>query len=99
MPQLLIDYYRAIEDGSAKMLDAARRQDWDDVLRCEGACTLLIGQLRCAAQAQSLLPQQQQEKTRIMQRILRNDAQIRSLTEPWLPQLEHLLKGQPQMMH
>ena len=34
-----------------------------------------------------------------MQRILRNDAQIRTLAEPWLAQFEHLFEGQPLVMH
>ena len=33
MPQMLIDYYKAIEDSSAKMLAAAKAEDWDGVVR------------------------------------------------------------------
>jgi flagellar protein FliT len=32
-------------------------------------------------------------KTRIMQRILLNDAEIRNLAEPWLSDLEKMLAG------
>ncbi|MCW5222383.1 flagellar protein FliT [Verminephrobacter aporrectodeae] len=93
MSQGLIDCYKAIEDSSARMLDAARRRDWDAVLRCEGACAVLIGQLRLKAQEQALAPEQRSEKARIMQRILRNDARIRCLAEPWLAQFEQLFAG------
>ena len=99
MPDMLIDYYKAIEDSSAKMLEAAKLKDWDGVVRYESACAVLIEQLRYEAQAQDLPPEQRREKMRIMQRILRNDAQIRCLAEPWLAQFEHLFDGQPQMMH
>jgi flagellar protein FliT len=61
MSHMLIDYYKAIEDSSAKMLEAAKLKDWDGVVRY--------------------------------------DAQIRCLAEPWLAQFEHLFEGQPQMMH
>ena len=98
-PEMLIDYYKAIEDSSAKMLEAARHRDWDEVVRYEGACAVLIEQLRYRSQDQDLEPEQRKEKTRIMQRILRNDAQIRILAEPWLAQFEHLFEGQPQVMH
>src|SRR6218665_1747583 len=54
----LMDYYKAIEDSSAGMLDAARREDWDAVLRYESACAVLIGQLRFQAQLQPLRPEQ-----------------------------------------
>jgi len=96
---MLIDYYKAIENSSAKMLEAARLKDWDEVVRCEGACAVLIEQLRYQSQQQELEPAQRKEKARIMQRILRNDAQIRVLAEPWLTQFEHLFEGQLQVMH
>ncbi len=95
----LIDYYKAIEDGSLRMLMAAREENWDEVVRCEGACAVLIEQLRHASQDQQLSPEQRKEKARIMQRILRNDAEIRCLTEPWLSQFEHILESRPQMLH
>ena len=47
MSHMLIDYYKAIEDSSAKMLEAAKLKDWDGVVRYEGACAVLIEQLRC----------------------------------------------------
>ncbi len=34
-----------------------------------------------------------------MQRILRNDAQIRCLAEPWLEQFDNQFAGQPQLLH
>ncbi|KAF1047627.1 flagellar protein FliT [Xylophilus sp.] len=99
MPERLIDYYKAIEESSHKMLEAARSRDWDEVVRHEGACAVLIEQLRYRSRVEELPPEQRREKTRIMQRILRNDAQIRCLAEPWLSQFEHLFEGQPQTMH
>src|SRR6218665_1545854 len=91
----LMDYYKAIEDSSAGMLDAARREDWDAVLRYESACAVLIGQLRFQAQLQPLRPEQRRGKSRIMQRILRQDARIRCLAQPWLGRGEQsgIVKG------
>ncbi|MBL8340735.1 MAG: flagellar protein FliT [Rubrivivax sp.] len=48
-PQLLT-YYEAIERASADMLNAARAGNWDEVVKLEGACVLLISQLKHAAQ-------------------------------------------------
>lgn len=89
----LIDFYRAIEDSSVKMLEAAKLKDWDGVVRYEGACAVLIEQLRFEAREKELLPEHRKEKVRIMQRILRNDAQIRVLAEPWLATLEQIQMG------
>lgn len=91
MPAKLIDYYKAIEDSSRKMLDAAKARDWDEVVRYEGACAVLIEQLRFRAQELELPPEHRSEKVRIMQRILRNDAEIRCLAEPWLSQFDRLM--------
>lgn len=99
MSTMLIDYYKAIENSSQKMLEAAQSKNWDEVVRYESACAVLIEQLRFKAQEQELLPEQRKEKTIIMQRILRNDAQIRCLAEPWLTQVEHMFDGNPQMVH
>lgn len=99
MPQMLIDYYKAIEDSSHKMLDAARQEDWDQVVRFEGACAVLIEQLRARAHTEELLPEQRSEKTRIMQRILQNDAQIRYLAEPWLTHCEQSMDAGRPVLH
>jgi flagellar protein FliT len=95
----LLNYYEAIEQASAEMLAAARAGNWDQVVKLEGACVLLISQLKHAATKQGLAPEEAQLKTRIMQRILVNDAEIRMLAEPWLEDLDGILAGQPKTVH
>ncbi|MFT7723377.1 MAG: flagellar protein FliT [Roseateles sp.] len=95
----LINYYEAIERASADMLSAARTGNWDEVVKLEGACVLLISQLKAAAHERSLAPGESKLKTRLMQRILLNDAEIRHLAEPWLEDLDHLLHGQHRTVH
>jgi flagellar protein FliT len=34
-----------------------------------------------------------------MKRILVNDAQIRTLAEPWIEDLDRLMAGRPKMLH
>ena len=91
---MLIDYYKAIESSSAKMLEAAQNDDWDSVMRFEGACAVLIEQLRRRALSEELDPVARVEKTKIMLRILSNDAQIRCLAEPWISRLDRGLETQ-----
>jgi flagellar protein FliT len=104
-PQLL-NYYEAIERASADMLAAARAGNWDEVVKLEGACVLLISQLKHAAQDKGKAPgtgttelDVAKTKSRIMQRILVNDAEIRLLAEPWLQDLEETLAGQHRTLH
>ncbi|MEZ5644574.1 MAG: flagellar protein FliT [Burkholderiaceae bacterium] len=96
MEHTLLDYYKAIENASQKMLAAAQAENWDQVVKLEGACAVLIAQLRARSRTDQLQPEERKEKTRIMQRILRTDAEIRCLAEPWLNDLEQLMdnKGQ-----
>lgn len=96
----LLDYYKAIESTSTQMLAAAQVEDWDEVVRLEGACAVLIEQLRHEARQQVLPAEQRIEKNRIMLTILRHDAQIRNLAEPWLNDLDDLLTRQhPPLLH
>lgn len=91
----LLCYYEAIERASQDMVEAARTGNWDEVVKLEGACAVLIAQLKHAAAQRPLAPQESQLKSRIMQRILLNDAEIRHLAEPWLDDLEQILAGRP----
>ncbi|MEO3691295.1 flagellar protein FliT [Roseateles paludis] len=95
----LLTYYEAIEQASADMLNAARTGNWDEVVKLEGACVLLISQLKQAAHQQALAPDDARRKTRIMQRILLNDAEIRNLAEPWIDDLGHLIGTSATVVH
>ncbi len=95
----LLSFYEAIEQASADMLLAARAGNWDEVVKLEGACVLLISQLKNAARAKELQPAEARAKSRIMQRILVNDAEIRHLAEPWLQDLEETMAGQRRTLH
>jgi flagellar protein FliT len=99
MSNSVLSYYEAIEQASADMLHAARAGDWDQVVKLEGACVLLISQLKQAARELPLGQDEARLKSRIMQRILVNDAEVRNLAEPWLPDLHRLLHGKSSTLH
>jgi flagellar protein FliT len=95
----LISYYRAIEQASADMLAAARVGDWDQVVKLEGACVLLISQLKEASQTVQLDAETARAKSRILQRIVVNDGELRNLAEPWLPEIDRMMAGKPRILH
>lgn len=97
----LLGYYEAIESASRDMLQAARTGDWDTVVKLEGACAVLIAQLKLASESRTLGRDERALKSRIMQRILFNDAEIRTLTEPWLNDLSRMMGASidPKKMH
>ena len=69
------------------------------MIKLEGACALLISQLKRSASERALGTDEAQLKSRIMQRILVNDAEIRQLAEPWLDDLDDLLAGRLPTVH
>ena len=99
METQLLSYYEAIEQASADMLSAAKAGNWDEVVKLEGACVLLISQLKHAARTAPLDSDEAKAKSRIMQRILINDAEIRHLAEPWLQDLDDTLAGRNKTLH
>ncbi len=88
-----LSYYEALEQVSADMLMAARRGDWDGVVRFAGASSRLISQLQHAAQAIALSTEHRQSKSASMCRILANDAEVRRLAKPWFDKLDALISG------
>lgn len=99
MDTQLLSYYEAIEKASADMLNAAKSGNWDEVVKLEGACALLISQLKHAARQGPLDAEAAKAKSRIMQRILINDSEIRHLAEPWLQDLDDTLSGRRKTLH
>jgi flagellar protein FliT len=99
VPPEILHFYEAIEKASAEMVEAARAGQWDDVVRLEGACMVLISQLKHAAKEAQLDAEARRAKSRIMQRILVNDAEIRHLAEPWLGDLEQMMAGKLKTIH
>ncbi len=95
-----LDFYKAIESTSQAMLNAALVEDWDEVVRLEGACAVLIEQLRETSAHRDLSAEERAEKHRIMMTILRHDAQIRELVEPWIDDLGEMVEVQrPMRLH
>lgn len=95
----LLNYYEAIEHASHDMLEAARSGDWDTVVRLEGACAVLISQLKHAASQSPLPAEEMVLKGRIMQRILLNDAEIRNLAEPWINDISRMTSPNGEALH
>jgi flagellar protein FliT len=90
-PRPLIERYREVAQLSREMLDAARRDDWDEVARLEQRCKGLIEHLKRAAMVEPLNAAEQRRRIALLREILQDDAQIRIRAEPWLLELERLI--------
>ena len=72
------------------MVEAARSQDWDRLVRLERQVTSLRSALMKEEEG-SLSPPETERKRALIQHILDDDAEIRRHTEPWMEQLRQFL--------
>lgn len=88
--------YQQMSTLSAEMVEAARNGDWDRLIHLEktvaGLRDTLMAQDAAGIRDASAAPEQEQ-KSRLIQRILEDDAEIRRHTEPWMEKVRQFLGG------
>ena len=90
-PQELIATYEAILETSGHMLEAARQDDWEHLIALERKCSALVQNLIADPVQCELDGTTRKRKAEIIRRVLADDAQIRSITQPWMEELNALL--------
>lgn len=91
MPSQL-DLYQQMNALSARMVEAARANDWDLLIDLERDVAALRAALM-AEDAEILAPDEIERKRRLIQNILQDDAEVRRHTEPWMEQVRRFLGG------
>ncbi len=86
----MLTTYESLSELTGTMLNAARQGEWDDLAALEQRCQVHVGNLMRAAPVR-LNETEQRTKVAIIRTILKNDAQIRALTEPRLHELQQRL--------
>ena len=84
--------YRSISQLTGYMADAARGGDWDRLVELEQRYGALVQTLK-SAEPTPLALDMLQQKTKLIRKILADDAEVRALTEPWIGRLQALLSG------
>ena len=79
--------YETMCDVSTRMVEAARANDWDRLTTLEQDVaalrdTLAVNDLQGAPAP--LSPEERTRKVQLIRRILADDAEVRSYTEPWM---------------
>lgn len=88
----MLTAYESLSKLTGTMLNAARQGKWDELAALEQRCQGYVGSLMQAAPAPVPLNEtEQRTKVAIIRAILKNDAQIRALTEPRLHELQQRL--------
>lgn len=88
----VIGVYENVSQLTRQMLAAARLRDWDTLHRLERDCASQVSMLR-EGQTPSLSGELRAYKVRLLQSILADDREIRTITEPRMDQLSRLMQG------
>ncbi|RTL57836.1 MAG: flagellar protein FliT [Rhodocyclaceae bacterium] len=76
---------------SARMVEAARAQDWDQLVSLEKSVSRLRNSLGADDDNSRLSPGEIERKYVLIQRILEDDAEVRRHTEPWMEHVRQFL--------
>lgn len=88
-----IEIYEQMCALSTRMVEAARANDWDRLIDLERAVANLRDTLAQEAEDGAPDPRNMEKKRAMIQRILKDDAEVRRHTEPWMEQVRRFLTG------
>lgn len=88
-----IEIYEQMCTLSTRMVEAARANDWDRLIDLERSVASLRDTLAQEAEVGSADPVDMEKKRAMIQRILKDDAEVRRHTEPWMEQVRRFLTG------
>ncbi|HTJ92013.1 MAG TPA: flagellar protein FliT [Pararobbsia sp.] len=92
----LFSYYDAIIAVTVRMLDAARKDDWNQLFQLQGEYVRLVDEIRPIDARVALDEAERQRKHDLIRQILDNDAAIRDLASPRIARLSALIASDRQ---
>lgn len=88
-----LEIYEQMCALSTRMVEAARANDWERLIDLERSVASLRKTLLKEGENGAGNPQESERKRELIQRILRDDAEVRRHTEPWMEQVRRFLTG------
>lgn len=89
----VISLYEKVAVITHQMVAAAREYDWDQLAALESQCANHVATLKGNEHMTPLTGMVRERKVKIIQKILADDREIRSITEPWMEHLSGLIKS------
>ena len=89
----VISLYEKVAVITNQMLAAAREYDWEQLAALESQCANHVETLKRDEHIVPLTGVVREQKVRIIKKILADDREIRSITEPWMGQLSALMRS------
>jgi flagellar protein FliT len=92
----LFSYYEAIAAVTARMLDAARADNWNQLFQLQDEYERLVDEIRPIDARSALDEAGRQRKHDLLRQILDHDAEIRDLASPRVARLSALIASNRQ---
>jgi flagellar protein FliT len=90
----VIILYESVADLTGQMLEAARNNDWDQLIEIESHCSTYAGKFKdCDAQLLAMTGEQRAHQMNLIETILHNNQSIRDLIEPNMTLLSGMIKN------
>ena len=89
----IISIYQNVSTITEQMVAAARNADWDELSVLESQCSVQIEMLRQQEPNTTLPASDRDQKVRIIKKILADDREIRSFTQPWMEKLSTMINS------
>jgi flagellar protein FliT len=89
----LLSIYENVAVITDQMLIAARIGDWDQLVELELRCASQVEMLRNEEGRTALTGAVRERKLALIKKVLEDDRQIRSITEPWMDRLAGLINS------
>ena len=86
-----IELYEEMSLLSSRMVEAARANDWDNLIELERGVTSLRAALIATPDDSNAPATDLARKRNLIQRILEDDAEVRRHTEPWMEHVRQFL--------
>lgn len=91
--EAILDVYESVAAMTTRMLEAARTGDWEQLAELESRCSRQVATLQKFDTPTALSGANRDKKVEIIRKILADDQEIRSITEPWMKQLTALMQS------
>jgi len=88
-----IEIYEQMCALSTRMVEAARANDWEQLIDLERSVAGLRETLVYESEGGTIDAFEAEKKRALIQQILRDDAEVRRHTEPWMEQVRSFLTG------
>lgn len=92
----VIASYESLSTLTEQMRNAAQQGEWEQLIELEQQCSRQVAVMKPQDATSTLDENSRQRKIQLIRKILADDADIRSRTQAWMGQLQHIMQSNRQ---